>query len=205
MCYLWWELVIFQFCCGWDFQALMKNFYCLVFWKWKTSNGFLILWCPGNLESGGKGEKNPKNSTTIALQSPFPEYNGRFEIGLGQSMVIYVYPFIFSKFLFGNCYSSNHFLEFLQCWFANWFLCKRRKNNWPSFFPDGPFQLFLCWPVLWHAYDLWNEVDGMVYLFWENSVLFCCIISICMNFVVPSKLLHQNFLASNCLDHMYSC
>ncbi|OQU91270.1 nuclear transcription factor Y subunit A-2 isoform X2 [Sorghum bicolor] len=40
----------------------------------------------GNLESGGKGEKNPKNSTTIALQSPFPEYNGRFEIGLGQSM-----------------------------------------------------------------------------------------------------------------------
>ncbi|CAD6213810.1 unnamed protein product [Miscanthus lutarioriparius] len=41
----------------------------------------------GNLESGGKGEKNPKNSTTIALQSPFPEYNGRFEIGLGQSMM----------------------------------------------------------------------------------------------------------------------
>uniref|UniRef100_A0A804M0N2 Nuclear transcription factor Y subunit n=1 Tax=Zea mays TaxID=4577 RepID=A0A804M0N2_MAIZE len=41
----------------------------------------------GNLESGGKGEKTPKNSTTIALQSPFPEYNGRFEIGLGQSML----------------------------------------------------------------------------------------------------------------------
>ncbi|KAG2547176.1 nuclear transcription factor Y subunit A-10-like [Panicum virgatum] len=41
----------------------------------------------GNLESGGKGDKNPEHSTTIALQSPFPEYNGRFEIGLGQSMV----------------------------------------------------------------------------------------------------------------------
>jgi len=41
----------------------------------------------GNLESGGKGDKNPERSTTIALQSPFPEYNGRFEIGLGQSMV----------------------------------------------------------------------------------------------------------------------
>lgn len=115
-----------------DFQALMKNCYCLVFWKWKT-NGFLILCCPGNLESGGKGEKNPKKSTTIALQSPFPEYNGRFEIGLGQSMVIYVYRFIFSKFLFGNCYSSNHFLEFLQCWFVNWFLCKGKKTDHISF------------------------------------------------------------------------
>ncbi|OEL36212.1 hypothetical protein BAE44_0002769 [Dichanthelium oligosanthes] len=40
----------------------------------------------GNLESGGKGEKAPEHSTTIALQSPFPEYNGCFEIGLGQSM-----------------------------------------------------------------------------------------------------------------------
>ncbi|XP_062211930.1 nuclear transcription factor Y subunit A-10-like isoform X2 [Phragmites australis] len=37
----------------------------------------------GNLESG---EKAPEHSATIALQSPFPEYNGRFEIGLGQSM-----------------------------------------------------------------------------------------------------------------------
>ncbi|CAN6287406.1 unnamed protein product [Urochloa humidicola] len=40
----------------------------------------------GNLESDGKGEKVPEHSTTIALQSPFPEYNGRSEIGLGQSM-----------------------------------------------------------------------------------------------------------------------
>ncbi|CAL4926417.1 unnamed protein product [Urochloa decumbens] len=40
----------------------------------------------GNLESDGKGVKVPEHSTTIALQSPFPEYNGRFEIGLGQSM-----------------------------------------------------------------------------------------------------------------------
>uniref|UniRef100_A0A0A8YMZ0 Nuclear transcription factor Y subunit n=1 Tax=Arundo donax TaxID=35708 RepID=A0A0A8YMZ0_ARUDO len=36
--------------------------------------------------SGGKGEKGPDHSATIALQSPFLEYNGRFEIGLGQSM-----------------------------------------------------------------------------------------------------------------------
>ncbi|KAJ1294388.1 hypothetical protein BS78_01G142700 [Paspalum vaginatum] len=41
---------------------------------------------PGNLELGGKGEKTLEHSTTIALQSPFPEYNNRFEIGLGQSM-----------------------------------------------------------------------------------------------------------------------
>ncbi|KAL6637219.1 hypothetical protein ACP70R_024791 [Stipagrostis hirtigluma subsp. patula] len=41
----------------------------------------------GNLESGEKGEKAPDHSATIALQSPLPEYNGRFEIGLGQSMV----------------------------------------------------------------------------------------------------------------------
>ncbi|XP_062215103.1 nuclear transcription factor Y subunit A-10-like isoform X2 [Phragmites australis] len=41
----------------------------------------------GNSESGDKGEKAPDHSTTVALQSPFPEYNGRFEIGLGQSMV----------------------------------------------------------------------------------------------------------------------
>ncbi|CAN6291844.1 unnamed protein product [Urochloa humidicola] len=40
----------------------------------------------GNLESDSKGEKVPEHSTTIALQSPFPEYHGRFEIGLGQSM-----------------------------------------------------------------------------------------------------------------------
>ncbi|AQK64144.1 Nuclear transcription factor Y subunit A-10 [Zea mays] len=42
----------------------------------------------GNLESGGKGEKTPKNSTAVVLQSPFAEYNGRFEIGLGQSMLV---------------------------------------------------------------------------------------------------------------------
>ncbi|GJM96023.1 hypothetical protein PR202_ga12825 [Eleusine coracana subsp. coracana] len=41
----------------------------------------------GNADSGDKGDKAPDHSTTIALQSPFPEYNGRFEIGLGQSMV----------------------------------------------------------------------------------------------------------------------
>ncbi|WVZ59945.1 hypothetical protein U9M48_010026 [Paspalum notatum var. saurae] len=41
---------------------------------------------PGNLELGGKGEKTLEHSTTIALQSPFPEFNNRFEIGLGQSM-----------------------------------------------------------------------------------------------------------------------
>ncbi|KAL6894582.1 hypothetical protein ACP4OV_008680 [Aristida adscensionis] len=40
----------------------------------------------GNSESGDKGEAS-EHSATIALQSPFPEYNGRFEIGLGQSMV----------------------------------------------------------------------------------------------------------------------
>ncbi|TKV92286.1 hypothetical protein SEVIR_9G154600v4 [Setaria viridis] len=40
----------------------------------------------GNSESDGKGEKVPEHSTTVSLQSPFPEYNGRFEIGLGQSM-----------------------------------------------------------------------------------------------------------------------
>lgn len=41
----------------------------------------------GNLESDGKGEKAQEHSTTIALQSPFPEYNSRrFEMSLGQSM-----------------------------------------------------------------------------------------------------------------------
>jgi hypothetical protein len=38
----------------------------------------------GNSEAGGKA---PDRSNTIALQSPLSEYNGRFEIGLGQSMV----------------------------------------------------------------------------------------------------------------------
>jgi hypothetical protein len=48
----------------------------------------------GNSEAGGKA---PDRSNTIALQSPLSEYNGRFEIGLGQSMVrfsfflLYVY------------------------------------------------------------------------------------------------------------------
>ncbi|KAM0871073.1 hypothetical protein ACQ4PT_039638 [Festuca glaucescens] len=40
----------------------------------------------GNLESGGKGEKTLDHSTTIALQSPLPEYNSRFEFGSGPSM-----------------------------------------------------------------------------------------------------------------------
>jgi hypothetical protein len=35
----------------------------------------------------------------------------------------------------------------------------------------------------------------MVYLFRENSVLFGCTISVCMNNVVPSKLLHQVFFS----------
>lgn len=46
----------------------------------------------GNLESGGKGDKTQEHSTTIALQSPLPEYNSRFEFGPGQSMVSSNYP-----------------------------------------------------------------------------------------------------------------
>ncbi|KAL5209674.1 hypothetical protein ABZP36_005297 [Zizania latifolia] len=42
----------------------------------------------GNLEPGDKGEK------TTAMQSPLPDYNGRFELGLGQSMVSPSYPCI---------------------------------------------------------------------------------------------------------------
>ncbi|KAG8097670.1 hypothetical protein GUJ93_ZPchr0013g36174 [Zizania palustris] len=42
----------------------------------------------GNFEPGD-GEK-----TTIAMQSPLPDYNGRFELGLGQSMVSPSYPWI---------------------------------------------------------------------------------------------------------------
>ncbi|KAM0910490.1 hypothetical protein ACQ4PT_014113 [Festuca glaucescens] len=43
-------------------------------------------------ESGGKGEKTLDHSTTIALQSPLPEYNGRFEFGSGPSMISSNYP-----------------------------------------------------------------------------------------------------------------
>ncbi|XP_047081833.1 nuclear transcription factor Y subunit A-10-like [Lolium rigidum] len=46
----------------------------------------------GNLESGGKGEKTLDHSTTIALQSPLPEYNSRFEFGSGPSMISSSYP-----------------------------------------------------------------------------------------------------------------
>jgi hypothetical protein len=45
------------------------------------------LWGSGNLEPGDTGEKNREHSATIAMQSPLPEYNGHFELGLGQSMV----------------------------------------------------------------------------------------------------------------------
>ncbi|XP_037435979.1 nuclear transcription factor Y subunit A-10-like [Triticum dicoccoides] len=47
----------------------------------------------GNLESGGnKGEKPMEHSATIALQSPLPEYNSRFEFGPGPSMMSSGYP-----------------------------------------------------------------------------------------------------------------
>ncbi|XP_006650346.1 nuclear transcription factor Y subunit A-10-like [Oryza brachyantha] len=48
----------------------------------------------GNLEPGDTGEKTREHSATIAMQSPLPEYNGRFELGLGQSMVSSNYPCI---------------------------------------------------------------------------------------------------------------
>ncbi|OEL14341.1 hypothetical protein BAE44_0024642 [Dichanthelium oligosanthes] len=35
----------------------------------------------------GKGDKGSEHSATVALPSPFTIYNGRFEMGLGQSMV----------------------------------------------------------------------------------------------------------------------
>uniref|UniRef100_A0A0A9HEH1 Uncharacterized protein n=1 Tax=Arundo donax TaxID=35708 RepID=A0A0A9HEH1_ARUDO len=35
----------------------------------------------------GKVGKGSEHSATVALQSPFTVYNGRFELGLGQSMV----------------------------------------------------------------------------------------------------------------------
>ncbi|CAL4897670.1 unnamed protein product [Urochloa decumbens] len=35
----------------------------------------------------GKGEKGSEHSATVALESPFAIYNGRFDLGLGQSMV----------------------------------------------------------------------------------------------------------------------
>ncbi|KAJ1266446.1 hypothetical protein BS78_08G152000 [Paspalum vaginatum] len=44
---------------------------------------FCVLW---HLTSG-KGGKGSEHSATVALQSPFAIYNGRFELGLGQSMI----------------------------------------------------------------------------------------------------------------------
>ncbi|XP_006664212.1 nuclear transcription factor Y subunit A-10-like [Oryza brachyantha] len=41
----------------------------------------------------GKGDKGSEHSTTIALQSPFAEYSGCFELGLGQSVVSSNYPY----------------------------------------------------------------------------------------------------------------
>ncbi|KAL0910971.1 hypothetical protein M5K25_019070 [Dendrobium thyrsiflorum] len=41
----------------------------------------------------GKGQKNQPHSTTISLQSP-PDFQGRFELGLGQSVVCSNYPYI---------------------------------------------------------------------------------------------------------------
>jgi len=46
----------------------------------------------GNLEPGGKGDKSLEHSATIALQSPLPEYNRRFEFGPGPSMMSSGYP-----------------------------------------------------------------------------------------------------------------
>lgn len=46
----------------------------------------------GHLASD-KGEKGSEHSATIALQSPFTEYNGRFELGLGQSVVSSNHPY----------------------------------------------------------------------------------------------------------------
>ena len=80
-------LYFLYFVVEWIFNHSRRSFTIYYFGNLRTANRFLILWCSGNLESGGKGDKNPEHSTTIALQSPFPEYNGRFEIGLGQSMV----------------------------------------------------------------------------------------------------------------------
>ena len=149
----------------------MKNFYCLVFWKWKTSNGFLILWCTGNLESGGKGEKNPKNSTTIALQSPFPEYNGRFEIGLGQSMVIYVYPFIFSKFLL----KLLQFKSFLGI--SSMLICQlislQKEKKLTSFLSSWPLPIILVLTSAMACLGLmeWDRWYGLFVLRKQSSIL----------------------------------
>lgn len=60
----------------------------LLFYDW-TSNCF-----------SGKGEKCSEHSTTIALQSPFAEYNGCFELGLGQSVVSFpLYLFMLTHWI----------------------------------------------------------------------------------------------------------
>lgn len=41
----------------------------------------------------GRGGKGSEHSTTIALQSPFSEYNDRFELGLGQTVLSSNYPY----------------------------------------------------------------------------------------------------------------
>uniref|UniRef100_A0A0A9CZS6 Nuclear transcription factor Y subunit n=1 Tax=Arundo donax TaxID=35708 RepID=A0A0A9CZS6_ARUDO len=41
----------------------------------------------------GKRGKGSEHSATVALQSPFAVYNGRFELGLGQSMVPSINPY----------------------------------------------------------------------------------------------------------------
>ncbi|XP_020093143.1 nuclear transcription factor Y subunit A-10-like [Ananas comosus] len=47
---------------------------------------------PGQSDSG-KGQKSQELSPTISQLSPFPEYQGRFELGLGQSPVCSNYSF----------------------------------------------------------------------------------------------------------------
>lgn len=49
----------------------------------------------GHLASD-KGEKGSEHSATIALQSPFTEDNGRFELGLGQSVVSFSHNFVYA-------------------------------------------------------------------------------------------------------------
>ncbi|KAG8049301.1 hypothetical protein GUJ93_ZPchr0009g756 [Zizania palustris] len=41
----------------------------------------------------GKGEKGFEQSATVAIQSPFAQYNDHFELGLGQSVVLSNYPY----------------------------------------------------------------------------------------------------------------
>lgn len=44
-------------------------------------------------KDSGKGQKNQQHSTSISLQSP-PDFQGRFELGLGQSMVCSNYQYM---------------------------------------------------------------------------------------------------------------